>query len=69
MTFDPETERIALLDEEPGDLNFPRGPRGRGWTVRAGTMDPAPWDDLMAGRLTPDEQDELHQRLWTESAR
>lgn len=69
MTFDPETERIALLDSEPGDGNFPRGKRGRGWEVRQSVMDEGVWADLMASRLAPDEQDDLHQRLWMEAAR
>lgn len=67
MTFDPETERIALLDAEPGDDNFPRGKRGRGWQVRRGELDEQVWDDLMACRLTPDEQDLVHQEAWAKA--
>lgn len=68
MTRDPETERIALLDSEPGDGNFPRGLRGRGWETRKGEVTETEWDDLMAARLTPDEQTALHHKAWSEGS-
>lgn len=65
MILDPETERVALLSSEPGDSDFPRGLRGRGWEVRRGTVPDAAWADLMAARLTPDEQTALHLETWS----
>ena len=66
MTCDPETERIAFRDREPDDGSFPPGPRGRGWEIRRAELDEAVWDDLMAARISPADQDALHQAKWAE---
>lgn len=68
MTRDPETERVALLDSEPGDGNFPRGLRGRGWEVRRGEIPEEAWNALMDATLTPDEQTALHLETWSKGS-
>lgn len=66
MTRDPETERISFLNREPDDTSFPRSKRGRGWQIRRAELDEDVWDDLMAARISPDDQDVLHQTKWAE---
>lgn len=64
MTRDPETERIALLDTEPGEASFPR--RAGDWEVRIGEVEEAEWENLVTARLTPAEQTALHRQAWSE---
>jgi hypothetical protein len=65
---DPETDRIALQDREPGEESFPAGRRGAGWEVRVSELDDDVMTDLLAARLSPIEQTLLHRQLWAEAA-
>lgn len=67
MALDPETCRVMLHDREFDDGSFPRGPRGLSWPIRRVEIDEDTWAALLAGALSPDEQDDLHRTLWTEN--
>lgn len=67
LALDPETRRVFMQDREPGDGDFPRGTRGLSWPIRTGDVDDDVWTGLLAGRLSPDDQDQLHRQLWTDN--
>lgn len=74
LALDPEDQvtrkpRVLMSTREFSPDDLPRGRRGHGraWEIREADLDQATWDDLLTARLTPDEQDQLHQRLWTSS--
>lgn len=67
LAMDPETGRVLLQPREFADGDFPRGLRGRDWPTRTGELDQKTWDQLLAGELTPPEQDDLHRDLWTKN--
>lgn len=58
VPFDQEVHRAL----EHTLLSAPR------WEVRETELDDVVWVDLLAGKLTPDEQTELHWSLWEEAA-
>jgi hypothetical protein len=67
MALDPETLRVLMQDHEFQDGDFPPGLRGVSWPRRQGEVDQDIWDALLAGDLTPDEQDHLHRESWSEN--
>lgn len=67
LALDPETCRVMMLDHEPGDEDFPRGPRGLSWPRREADIAEETWAALLAATPSPAEQDTLHRDLWTEN--
>lgn len=67
MALDPETLRVTMQPTEFSDGDFPRGLRGQGWPIREGSVDPDSWGTLLAGSLSPAEQDRLHRETWNDS--
>lgn len=62
----PYLNRVALSPRPFTDADAPPGPRGALFEFRGPVdVDDAVWEELLAARLTPDEQDELHRRLWS----
>ncbi|MDT8915768.1 hypothetical protein [Amycolatopsis sp. PS_44_ISF1] len=67
LALDPETQRVLMQTREIGDEDLPRGLRGLGWARREADVEDDRWDALLAGELTPAEQDDLHRAAWTEN--
>lgn len=67
MALDPQTYRVMVQGREFADGDFPGGLRGANWPRREGTVDPAVWESLLEGALSPEDQDALHRDLWTGS--
>lgn len=66
--LDPEEDRVAILDHEPVDHDFPprvvlKGERG-GWEVRQLEVADRTMDRLLTATITPKGQDYLHRNLW-----
>jgi hypothetical protein len=64
MTLDPETHRITIQAREFGDGDFPRGARGRNWTIRVGDIDDAQWAAALAAGPDAPNVDLLHREAW-----
>lgn len=75
LVLDPEDEHTRRprvhMQTRPFNsrTDVPKGAylRGEVREVREADVDDTTWADLLAARLTPEEQDQLHQQLWTAS--
>lgn len=61
--------RVAMQDRpfDSGHRPLEHQLTDPGWEYREAEIDEETWTKLLGCGFTSDEQDELHQRLWTES--
>lgn len=60
--------RVSMQDRAFVETDFPPGPRSRFYDTRIAEVDEATWKRLLAGELTPGEQDEFHRDAWNQTA-
>lgn len=65
LGMDPDSGRITAQAAEFGDGHLPPGVRGKGWKMRRGSIPDAVWADLLAGKLTDEQQDQAHKAAWS----
>lgn len=64
LAKDPETGRVTAQARDWQDGDFPPGLRGQGWERRELDVEDDTWRELLDGRRTPREQDDLHLDWW-----
>ena len=67
LSRDPQTDRVTAETREWSDGSFPAGARGRGWALRETDADEDTWAAMLAGELSPSEQDTVHQQWWNQA--
>ena len=74
MALDPDDEqtghpRVSLQDElfvPARDMPPSAVLRGEVWEVRETKLDEETWANLVQGKISPDDQDALHRKLWSQ---